>query len=135
MMIFWTCEKIGGHVNLTWSHVRRTCRNFSLFLSLLRANAFYVSQLLHNEYLYSQILAVVCIGLRWFAVVWSFFIGTPPNRRIIVPNSGGDLRWCVVVCGGLWWFALVCLLVIPHNIAQPQMSCMTAERYYNISMF
>ena len=33
-MIFWTCEKIGGHVNLTWSHVRRTCRNFSLFLSL-----------------------------------------------------------------------------------------------------
>ena len=34
-MIFWTCEKIGGHVNLTWSHVRRTCRNFSLFLSLL----------------------------------------------------------------------------------------------------
>ena len=35
-MIFWTCEKIGGHVNLTWSHVRRTCRNFSLFLSLKR---------------------------------------------------------------------------------------------------
>ena len=25
-MIFWTSEKIGGHVNLTWSHVRRTCR-------------------------------------------------------------------------------------------------------------
>ena len=35
-MIFWTCEKIGGHVNLTWSHVRRTCRNVSLFLSLLK---------------------------------------------------------------------------------------------------
>ena len=33
-MIFWTSEKIGGHVNLTWSHVRRTCRNLSLFLSL-----------------------------------------------------------------------------------------------------
>ena len=34
-MIFWTSEKIGGHVNLTWSHVRRTCRHFSLFLSLI----------------------------------------------------------------------------------------------------
>ena len=33
-MIFWACEKIGGHVNLTWSHVRWTCRIFSLFLSL-----------------------------------------------------------------------------------------------------
>ena len=37
-MIFWTCEKIGGHVNLTWSHVRRTCRNVSLFLSLKRVD-------------------------------------------------------------------------------------------------
>ena len=34
---------------------------------------------------------------RWFAVVWSFFNGTPSYRRIIVPNSGGDL----------WWFAVV----------------------------
>ena len=33
-MIFWTSEKIGRHVNLTWSHVRRTCRHFYLFLSL-----------------------------------------------------------------------------------------------------
>ena len=39
-MIFWTCEKIGGHVNLTWSHVRRTCRIFSLFLSLLSTDEF-----------------------------------------------------------------------------------------------
>ena len=34
-MIFWTSEKIGGHINLTWSRVWRTCRIFSLFLSLL----------------------------------------------------------------------------------------------------
>ena len=33
-MNFWTSEKIGGQVNLTWSLVRRTSRNFSLFLSL-----------------------------------------------------------------------------------------------------
>ena len=41
-------------------------------------------------------------------MVWSFFNGTPSYQRIIVPNSGGGLRWCVVVCGGLWWFAVVC---------------------------
>ena len=51
-----------------------------------------------------------------------------PN--IIVPNSGGGLRWCVVVCGGLWWFAVVCgglwwiavvcLLVIPLTAARGQ---------------
>ena len=26
----------------------------------------------------------------------------------IVPNSGGNLWWFVVMCGGLWWFAVVC---------------------------
>ena len=31
---FWTSEKIGGQVNLTWSLVRWTSRHFSLFLSL-----------------------------------------------------------------------------------------------------
>ena len=51
-------------------------------------------------------------------MVWSFFNGTPSYRRIIVPNSGGDvwwfagvcggLRWFVVVCGGLWWFVVIC---------------------------
>ena len=32
---FWTSETIGGQVNLTWSLIQRTSRNFSLFLSLL----------------------------------------------------------------------------------------------------
>ena len=34
----------------------------------------------HTDVLSSQILVVVC----------------------------GGLRWCVVVCGGLWWFVVVC---------------------------
>ena len=46
-MIFWTCEKIGGHVNLTWSHVRRTCRHFSLFLSI---NLSYMYRNTHHCY-------------------------------------------------------------------------------------
>ena len=50
----------------------------------------------HTDVLSSQILVVVCGGLRWFAVVC------------------GGLRWFVVVCGGLWWIAVVCLLVIPR---------------------
>ena len=53
-------------------------------------------------------LEVVCGGLRWFAVVWPFFNGTRSYRRIIVPNSGGDLWWFAVVCGGLWWFVVIC---------------------------
>ena len=41
-------------------------------------------------------------------MVWPFFNGTRSYRRIIVPNSGGDLWWFAVVCGGLrWWFAVV----------------------------
>ena len=48
-MIFWTCEKIGGHVNLTWSHVRRTCRYFSLFLSLT-SNTTSIHMLLWHSY-------------------------------------------------------------------------------------
>ena len=34
-MILWTSENISRHVNLTWSLVRRTGRNFSIFLSLM----------------------------------------------------------------------------------------------------
>ena len=41
-------------------------------------------------------------------MVWPFFNGTRSYRRIIVPNSGGDLWWFAVVCGGVWWFAVVC---------------------------
>ena len=40
-MIFWTSEKNGGHVNLTWSHVWRTCRHLSLFLSLFIVTSTY----------------------------------------------------------------------------------------------
>ena len=69
-----------------------------------------------NYLLLSQILAVVCSGLRWFA-----WFSLP-----IVPNSGGDLWWFALICGGLWsfavvcgglrWFAVVCLIVIPTDI-------------------
>ena len=45
----------------------------------------------------SQILVVVCGGLRWCVVVC------------------GGLWWFAVVCGGLWWIAVVCLLVIPQK--------------------
>ena len=44
---------------------------------------------------------VVCGGLWWFACIVSGF-------TVYRPNSGGGLRWCVVVCGGLWWFMVVC---------------------------
>ena len=40
----------------------------------------------------------------WFAVVCG---GLPASSLVslpIVPNSGGDLRWCAVVCGDLRWF-------------------------------
>ena len=43
---------------------------------------------------------VICGGLRWFACI-------PLVSLPIVPNSGGDLQWFVVilvVCGGLRWF-------------------------------
>ena len=49
----------------------------------------------HTNVLSSQILVVVCGGLRWCVVVC------------------GGLWWFAVVCGGLWWIAVVCLLVIP----------------------
>ena len=58
---------------------------------------------------------MVCSGLWWFD---RFLTAHGSYRRIIVPNSGGDLwwfavvcgglRWFVVVCGGLWWFAVDC---------------------------
>ena len=49
------------------------------------------------HYLSSQILVVICGGLRWFVVVC------------------GRSRWFVVVCGGLRWFVVVCLIVIPAS--------------------
>ena len=51
----------------------------------------------HTDVLSSQILVVVCGGLRWCVVVC------------------GGLWWFAVVCGGLWWIAVVCLLVIPYS--------------------
>ena len=47
------------------------------------------------HYQSSQILVVICGGLRWF-----------------VPFCGG-LWSFAVVCGSLGWFAVVCLIVIP----------------------
>ena len=44
----------------------------------------------HTDVLSSQILVVICGGLRWCVVVC------------------GGLWWFVVVCGGLWWFAVDC---------------------------
>ena len=60
--------------------------------------------------------AMVCSGLRWFAVavvcggLWWFacFSTFSPPILAIVPNSGGGLWWFEVVCGGLWWFVVVC---------------------------
>ena len=49
----------------------------------------------HTDVLSSQILVVICGGLRWCVVVC------------------GGLWWFAVVCGGLRWIAVVCLLVIP----------------------
>ena len=51
----------------------------------------------HTDVLSSQILVVVCGGLRWCVVVC------------------GGLWWFAVLCGGLWWIAVVCLLVIPRR--------------------
>ena len=59
----------------------------------------------HTDVLSSQILVVVCGGLRWCVVVcgglWWFAVVC------------GGLWWIAVVCGGVWWIAVVCLLVIP----------------------
>ena len=48
-------------------------------------------------------MAVVCIGLRWFAVVWPFLTAHRHtdvlSSQILVVICGG-LRWCVVVCCG-----------------------------------
>ena len=52
----------------------------------------------HTDVLSSQILVVVCGGLRWCVVIC------------------GGLWWFAVVCGGLWWIAVVCLLVIPLDL-------------------
>ena len=54
-----------------------------------------------NYLLLSEVLAVVCSSLRWFACF-------PPFSLPIVPNSGGDLWWFAVICGRLRWFAVVC---------------------------
>ena len=58
----------------------------------------------HTDVLSSQILVVVCGGLRWCVVVC------------------GGLWWFAVVCGGLWWIAVVCLLVIPLDTASRENS-------------
>ena len=64
------------------------CGGLRWFSRFLRAHG-------HTDVLSSQILVVVCGGLRWCVVVC------------------GGLWWFAVVCGGLWWIAVVCLLVIP----------------------
>ena len=64
------------------------CGGLRWFSRLLTAHG-------HTDVLSSQILVVVCGGLRWSVVVCS------------------GLWWFAVVCGGLWWIAVVCLLVIP----------------------
>ena len=71
--------------------------------------------------------AVVCGGLRWFAVVcllstvfttnrpkfwWWFVVVCGDLCHFVVVC--GRLRWFVVVWGGLRWFAVVCLIVIPR---------------------
>ena len=47
-----------------------------------------------NYTIFSHIMVVVCSGLRWFTCF-------SPFSPLIVPNSGGGLRWFVVVWGGL----------------------------------
>ena len=71
---------------------------------------------------------MVCGGLWWFACIVSGFTA-------YAPNSGGDLWWFAVMCGGFFfsrWFVVVCghlrsivvvcLLVIPMDIADPQIA-------------
>ena len=51
---------------------------------------------------------MVCGGLRWFSRFLTAHGHTDVlSSQILVVVCGG-LRWCVVVCGGLWWFAVVC---------------------------
>ena len=46
--------------------------------------------------------------LRWFGRFLTAHGHTDVlSSRILVVICGG-LRWCVVVCGGVWWFAVVC---------------------------
>ena len=62
-----------------------------------------------NYLLLSQVLSVVCSGLRWFkcgSLRW--FACFPLFSLPIVPNSGGDLWWFALICGGLWSLAVVC---------------------------
>ena len=54
-----------------------------------------------NYLLLSQILAVVCGGLRWFAVVCG---GLPAFHCFHYLSS----TIMVVICGGLLWLAIVC---------------------------
>ena len=69
----------------------------------------------HTDVLSSQILVVVCGGLRWFVVVC------------------GGLWWFAVVCGGLWWIAVVCLLVIPlSNAWCRNIECMFSIAYHDL---
>ena len=57
-------------------------------------------------------------GLRWFSRFLTAHGHTDVlSSQILVVVCGG-LRWFVVVCGGLWWIAVVCLLVIPHLVAE-----------------
>ena len=51
---------------------------------------------------------MVCGGVRWFSRFLTAHGHTDVlSSQILVVVCGG-LRWCVVVCGGLWWFAVVC---------------------------
>ena len=57
---------------------------------------------------YSQIIAVVCIGLRWFDRFLTAHGHTDVLSSEILVVVCGGLRWFVVDCGGLWWFAVDC---------------------------
>ena len=51
---------------------------------------------------------MVCGGLRWFSRFLTAHGHTDVlSSQILVVVCGG-LRWCVVVCGGLWWFVVDC---------------------------
>ena len=52
-----------------------------------------------TRFFFSRILAVVCSGLQWFAVVCGGLSASLVSLPI-VPNSGGDLWWFAVICGG-----------------------------------
>ena len=52
--------------------------------------------------------AVVCGGLAGFLTAHGHTdVLSTLSSQILVVVCGG-LRWCVVVCGGFWWFAVVC---------------------------